>query len=54
MTIFIQAQVTNNENVIDVYQSIYTTIISHMQKYLGKASGWITDSVIEHTISISK
>ena len=54
MTIFIEAQVTINENVIDVYQSIHTTIISHMQKYLGKASGWITDSVIEHTISISK
>ena len=54
MTIFIQAQVTINEDVIDVYQSIHPTIVSHMQKYLGKASGWIIDSVIDHTSSISK
>ena len=54
MTIFIQAQVTMNEDVIDVYQSIHPTIVSHMQKYLGKASGWIIDSVIDHTSSISK
>ena len=37
-----------------MFQSIYTTIITNIQKYLGQGSGWIIDSVIEHTISISK
>ena len=39
-----------------VFQLIYTTIIASIQKQkpLGKYSGWITDSVIDHTISISK
>ena len=35
-------------------QSIYTTIISNMPKSSGKGSGWINESVIDHTISISK
>ena len=35
-------------------QSIYITIITNTQKSLGKGSGWIIDSVIDHTISISK
>ena len=38
----------------DVSESIYTTVISNIQKSLGKGSGWITDSVIEHSISVSK
>ena len=37
-----------------MFQSIYTTIILNMQEFLGKGSGWITDQVIDHTISISK
>ena len=37
-----------------MFQSVYTTIITNVQKSLGKGSGWITDSVIDHTISISK
>ena len=39
-----------------MFQLIYTTIIATIQKQkpLGKYSGWITDSVIDHTISISK
>ena len=32
----------------------YPTIISNIQKSLGKSSGWIIDSVIEHNINISK
>ena len=36
-----------SRNIDDVFQSIYTTIISNIQKSLGKSSGWITDSVIE-------
>ena len=35
-------------------KSIYTTVITHIQKPLEKVSGWIIDSVIDHTISISK
>ena len=40
-------------DIDDVFQSIFSTIISNIQKSLGKGSGWIIDSVIEHTISIS-
>ena len=35
-------------------QSIYTTIITNIKKSLGKGSGSIVNSVIGHTISISK
>ena len=37
-----------------MFKSIYTTVISIKQKYLGRGSGWIIDSVIHHTMSISK
>ena len=37
-----------------MFQSIYTTVITNIQKSLGKDSGWIIDSVTDHTISISK
>ena len=45
-----------NESDIDdnVFKSIYSAAISKIQKFLGKDSGWIIDSVIEHTINISK
>ena len=33
---------------------IYTKIILNIQKYLGKGSGWIIDSAIDHNIDISK
>ena len=45
---------TNESDIDDVFQWIYTIIISNIQRSLGKGSGWITDSVIDHTISISK
>ena len=38
----------------DMFESIYTTIISNIQKYLGKGSSWITDSVVDNIITISK
>ena len=38
----------------DVFQSIYTTIISNIQKSLGKGSAWIIDAFTDHTASISK
>ena len=37
-----------------MFQSICTTVITNIQKSLGKGSGRIIDSVIDHTISISK
>ena len=37
-----------------MFKSIYTTIIKNIRKFLGKCSSWIIDSVIDHTISISK
>ena len=41
-------------NIDDVFQSVYITIITNIQKSLGKGSGWIIDFVIDHIISISK
>ena len=49
-----KAEIIINEIDIDVFQSIYHTIITNVQKFLGKGSGLIIDSVIDHTISISK
>ena len=46
--------IINESDIDDWFQSIYTTIISNIQKPLGKGSGWIIDSGIDHTISISK
>ena len=37
-----------------MFKSIFTIIIANIQKSLGKRSGWIIDSVIDHTSSISK
>ena len=48
-----EAKIIINENDIDVFQSTFTTIISNMQKSLGKGSCWIIDTIIDH-ISISK
>ena len=46
--------IINESDIDDIFKSIYTTIISNTQKSLGKGSGWIIDSVINPTISISK
>ena len=37
-----------------MFESIYTTTVSNIQKSLGNDSGWISDSVIDHNRSISK
>ena len=42
------------ESDIDMFQSTYTTMITDIQIYLGKGSRSIIDSVLDHTISISK
>ena len=47
-------QIINESDIDDVFQSIYTTIITNIQKSFGKVSGSIIDLVIDHTISISK
>ena len=44
--------VINESDIDDVFQSIYTAIITKIQKSLGKGSGLIIYSVIDHTISI--
>ena len=46
--------IINESDFDDVFQLIYTTIMTNVQKFLGKGSGGIIDSVIDHTISISK
>ena len=45
--------IIDESNIDDVFQSIYTTIITNIKKSLAKGSGWIIDSVIDYTISIS-
>ena len=46
--------IINESDTENAFKSIYTTIIANIQKYLGKSSVWIIDSVIGHTICISK
>ena len=49
------AEIIINKSVTDgVFQSIYSAIITNIQSSLGKGSGRIIDSVIEHTISVWK
>ena len=45
--------IINESDIENVFKSIYATIIGNIQKSLGKGTGWIIDSVIDHTISIS-
>ena len=45
--------IINKSNTDDVFQSIYTTVITIIQKYLGSGSVRIVHSVIDHTVSIS-
>ena len=45
--------IINESDIDDEFKSIYTSVISNIQKYLGKGSGWIIDSVIDPNISIS-
>ena len=46
--------IINESDIDDGLKSIYTTIIRNVRKPLGKGSGWIIDSVIDHIINISK
>ena len=50
-----KAEIIINKSDIDVvFQSIYTRIITNIKKSSGKGSGWIMDSEIDHTFSISR
>ena len=46
--------IINESGSDDIFESIYTVIISNIQKPLGKDLGYIIDPVIDHTINISK
>ena len=46
--------IINGSDIDDVFQSIYNTIMSNIQKSLGKGSDWIIDSSADHTVSFSK
>ena len=46
--------IINESDIDDVFESVYTTIILNVQKYIGKGLGLIIDSVVDHTIDISK
>ena len=48
------AEIINKSGIDDVLKSVYTAITTTIQKSLGKGSDWIIDSVIDHTIHISK
>ena len=52
-----QKKIINATDIDDVFESIYTTLISNIQKYLGKAAknparSWVIDLVVSHTINI--
>ena len=46
--------IINESDIDDVFESVYTTIILNIQKYIGKGLSLIIDSVVDHTIDISK
>ena len=39
-------KVINESDIDDIFESIYTTIISDIQKFLEKGLDWIIDSII--------
>ena len=46
--------IINESDINDVFEPIYTAIISNIENSIGKGSGWIIDSFIDHNINISK
>ena len=49
-----KAETLITSDIDDVFESIYTTVISSIQESLENYSGWIVNSVINHNINISK
>ena len=51
----LKSETTIKESDIDnLFESIYITILSNIQKFIGKSLSWTIDSVIDHTVDISK
>ena len=49
-----KAEIITNENDIDdVFESIYSTVKSKLDKFPGQGLSWVINSVIEHNINIS-
>ena len=47
-----KADAIKESHVDELFESIYITTMSNIQKSLGKGSGWIIDSVIDHNTNI--
>ena len=47
-----KAEIINESDIDDVFESIYITIVSNIQMFLGKVCGLIIDSVIDHVINL--
>ena len=45
--------IIDKSDIDDIFESSYTAAKSDIQNSLGKASGWIIDSVIKHNINTS-
>ena len=46
--------IINKCNIIYAFESLYSTIISSIQKSPGNSSGWISDSIPNPNINTSK
>ena len=46
--------IINESDIENVFKSVYTTIITNIQKCLRKGSSWIIESGIDHTTRVSK
>ena len=46
--------IVNKIDIDNLFKSIYTSILSNIQKSHGKVLVWIIDSVVDHSINISK
>ena len=46
--------ISSESDIDDVFEWIYTTVVSNIQKSLRKGSSWIIDSVIDHITFISR
>ena len=47
-------RIINESDVVDVFEAIYGTVLSNIQKFLGQDSSWNTDSDIDRNINILK
>ena len=48
-----QKQLLIKIDIDDVFESIHSTIILNIHKFIEQGSGWVTDSVVHHSIHIS-